>query len=106
MGHHIERSLDGWLRLLPLPSQTFPPSFYFPLLPARLLVCTMAKLSLTFPPPAGAESVPGDQTQARLEEFRQMPWREPDWEDATLTALQGVERYWHSYVFPSSPVGG
>ena len=56
----------------------------------------MAKLSLTFPPPADDTPVTGEQTQARLEEFRQMPWLEPDWEDATRDAVQVVERYWHT----------
>ena len=38
----------------------------------------MAKLSLTFPRPANATSVTGEETQARLDELRQMPWLEPD----------------------------
>jgi hypothetical protein len=63
----------------------------------------MVKASLSFPPPADATSVTGEQTQARLEEFRQMPWLEPDWEDSTRTALQVVERYWHSYVLLPLP---
>jgi hypothetical protein len=57
----------------------------------------MAELSLTFPAPANGTSVTGEQTQARLEEFHQMPWLEPDWEDSTRTALQVVERYWRTY---------
>jgi hypothetical protein len=63
----------------------------------------MVKASLSFPPPADAASVTGEQTQARLEEFRQLPWLEPDWEDATRNALQVVERYWHSYVLLPLP---
>ena len=63
----------------------------------------MTELSLTFPRPTDATTVTGEETQARLEEFRQTPWLEPDWEDATRTALQVVERYWHTCV---SPVGG
>ena len=92
MGHHIERSLDGYVYYPFRPR----PSLYLSIflsLPSRLLVYTMAKLSLTFPPPADTKSVPGEQTQARVEEFRQIPWLEPDWENATRTALQVVERY-------------
>jgi hypothetical protein len=38
------------------------------------------------------------QTQAKLDEFRQMPQIQPDYEKATLEGLQVVERYWHWHI--------
>ena len=58
----------------------------------------MVELSLTFDAPPDAPSVSGEQTQARLDELRQMPWLQPDWEEATRIAVQVVERYWHKYL--------
>jgi hypothetical protein len=57
----------------------------------------MFEVSLTFDAPPDPTSISGEQTQARLDEFRQI-WLEPDWEDTTRTALQVIERYWHRYV--------
>jgi hypothetical protein len=53
------------------------------------------QFSLTFDAPPNGAAVSYEQTQARLEEFRQMPWLEPEWEKATRNVLQVVERYWH-----------
>jgi hypothetical protein len=65
----------------------------------------MFELSLTFDAPSDPTSVLGEQTQAMLDEFRQMPWLEPDWEEATRIALQVVERYWRRYVLYFSGFG-
>jgi len=59
----------------------------------------MVELS-TFDSPPLATAVSGEQTLPRLDEFRQLPWLEPDWEEATRIALRVIERYWHKYVFP------
>jgi hypothetical protein len=83
MHHQKQRYTDGYV-LYPLRSR--PPTHlstflsFFPL-PSSV---QWPNSPSQFPPPAGgATSVTVEQTQARLEEFRQMPWLEPDWEDAT-----------------------
>jgi hypothetical protein len=56
------------------------------------------QLSLTFDAPPDGAAVSCEQTQVRLEEFRQMPWLEPEWGEATQNVLQVVERFWHRRV--------
>jgi len=41
--------------------------------------------------------VSSEDTQAQLDEFRQMPWIKPDYKVATLDTLRKVERYWRPY---------
>jgi len=65
----------------------------------------MFELSLTFDTPSDSTSVSGEQTQVRLDEFRQMSWLKPDWEEATRTALQVIERHYRRYVLYVSAYG-
>jgi hypothetical protein len=47
------------------------------------------QLSLMFDAPPDGAAVSYEQTQARVEEFRQIPWLEPEWDEATRNILQG-----------------
>jgi hypothetical protein len=47
------------------------------------------QFSLTFDALPNGAAVSYEQTQARLEEFRQMPWLEPEWEKATRERPSG-----------------
>jgi hypothetical protein len=53
----------------------------------------MLKLIFSFDAPLGANRVPSEDTQAQLDEFRQMPWIKPDYKVVTLDALRKIERY-------------
>ena len=44
----------------------------------------MRDLAFNFDPPAEAQHVSSELTQAKLDEFRQMPWIEPDLKQTTL----------------------
>ena len=57
----------------------------------------MVELAFHFDAPVDAEHVSSEHTQAKLDEFLQMPWIEPNYQEATLIGLDGVERYWHRY---------
>jgi hypothetical protein len=57
----------------------------------------MRDLAFNFDPPPEAQHVSSELTQAKLDEFRQMPWIEPDLKQTTLEGLQVVERYWRRY---------
>ena len=54
----------------------------------------MPELTFSFDAPLEANHVSSEDTQAQLDEFRQMPWIKPDYKAATLDALRMVERYW------------
>jgi hypothetical protein len=62
-----------------------------------LLVDTMLELTYSFDAPLEANRVSSEDTQAQLDEFRQMPWIKPDYKTAALDALRKVERYWRRY---------
>jgi len=53
----------------------------------------MPELTFSFDAPLEANRVSSEDTQAQLDEFRQMPWIKPDYKAATLDALRKVERY-------------
>jgi hypothetical protein len=57
----------------------------------------MPELTFSFDAPLEANRVSSEDTQAQLDEFRQMPWIKPDYKAATLDALRKVERYWRRY---------
>lgn len=57
----------------------------------------MRDLAFNFDAPPEAQHVSSELTQAKLDEFRQMPWIEPDLKQTTLEGLQVVERYWRRY---------
>jgi hypothetical protein len=61
----------------------------------------MPELTFSIEPPLEADHVSSEDTQAKLEEFHQMPWIEPNYKQATLEAIQGVERYWRRYSPPA-----
>jgi hypothetical protein len=52
----------------------------------------MPELTFSFDAPLEANHVSSEDTQAQLDEFRQMPWIKPDYKAATLDALRKVER--------------
>jgi hypothetical protein len=57
----------------------------------------MLELTFSFDAPLEANHVSSEDTQAQLDEFRQMLWIKPDYKAATLDALRMVERYWRRY---------
>jgi hypothetical protein len=57
----------------------------------------MPELTFSFDAPLEANRVSSEDTQAQLDEFRQMPWIKPDYKTAALDALRKVERYWRRY---------
>jgi hypothetical protein len=57
----------------------------------------MLELTFSFDVPLEANRISSEDTQAPLDEFRQMPWIKPDYKAVTLDALRKVERYWHGY---------
>jgi hypothetical protein len=57
----------------------------------------MLELTFSFDAPLEANRVSSEDTQAQLDEFRQMPWIKPDYKAVTLDALRKVERYWRQY---------
>jgi hypothetical protein len=57
----------------------------------------MLELTFSFGAPLEANRVLSEDTQAQLDEFRQMPWTKPDYKTATLDTLRKVERYWRRY---------
>jgi hypothetical protein len=61
------------------------------------IVVEIIEISLKFDAPLDAKHVSSEQTLAKLDEFRQMPWIEPNYEETTLEGLKVVERYWHRY---------
>ena len=54
----------------------------------------MLELTFSFDAPLEANRASSEDTQAQLDEFRQMPWIKPDYKAVTLDALRKVERYW------------
>ena len=57
----------------------------------------MPELTFSFDAPLEANHVSSEDTQAQLDEFRQMPWIKPDYKAVTLDALRKVKRYWRRY---------
>jgi ribosome-binding factor A len=57
----------------------------------------MPELTFSFDTSLEANHVSSEDTQAQLDEFRQMPWIKPDYKAATLDALRKAERYWRRY---------
>jgi hypothetical protein len=57
----------------------------------------MPELTFSFDVPLEANHVLCEDTQAQLDEFRQMPWIKPDYKAVTLDAFRKVERYWRRY---------
>jgi len=53
----------------------------------------MLELTFSFDAPLEANHVSSEDTQAQLDEFRQMPWIKPNYKAATLDALRKVEGY-------------
>jgi hypothetical protein len=59
----------------------------------------MLELTSSFDALLEANRISSKDTQAQLNEFRQMPWIEPVYKAATLDTLRKVERYWRRYYF-------
>ena len=94
-GLHIKRRGPAALQSLATkPARSCHPQ---PLFSSPLLVDTKRDLAFNFDPPAEAQHVSSELPQAKLDEFRQMPWIEPDLKQTTLEGLQVVERYWRRY---------
>jgi len=53
----------------------------------------MPEIAFNFDAPSEAKHVSGEDTQAQLDKFRQMPWIEPDYKASTLDGFPGFERY-------------
>jgi hypothetical protein len=53
----------------------------------------MVEVSLKFDAPFKTKDVSSEETRAKLDEFRKMPWLQPDYKEATLEGLQTIERY-------------
>jgi hypothetical protein len=53
----------------------------------------MLELTFSFDAPLEANRVSSKDTQAQVDEFRQIPWIEPVYKAATLDALRKIERY-------------
>lgn len=47
----------------------------------------MLGLAFTFDPAVDANPISSEHTQTQLDEFRQMPWMEPDYKQMTLDLL-------------------
>jgi hypothetical protein len=53
----------------------------------------MPELTFSFDASLEANHISSEDTQAQLDEFRQMPWIKPDYKAATLDTLRKVKRY-------------
>jgi hypothetical protein len=69
-------------------------SSHHQLRPSSALADMTLEVAFNFDPPPQANPVASEDTQAQLDEFRQMPWLEPNYEEGTVELLRVVERYW------------
>ena len=81
----------------------FPPIHLVRSRPPSILADMAPEVMFDFAPPVNATLVSSEETQARLDEIRHMPWIEPNYTATTVNNLQVVERYWRRYVHITSP---